>query len=439
MNRIVFILMALTVNTYAQNLSYDNFPDADPPYYRVRYNASDRPGELVFPVSYTIWIPSGVETLRGVIVHQHGCGWGSCTTGLTGAYDLHWQALAKKHQCALLGPSYEQSEGGDCVSWCDPRNGSDLSFQKSLKDLGTLSGHPELATVPWALWGHSGGGAWVGFMTLLHPDRVAAVWLNSGIPIIANSTSQPDIDYMDFPDEALEVPMMCNLGTQEGVTVKEGKHAKRWKLTEQFFRTVRAKGGLIGVAVDPLTAHSTGNQRYLAIPWFDACLEQRLPLKGDKPLRKISKKEAWLATPLGTKAYPQSQYSGDKNEAVWLPNKAVAKAWEHYIRDTEIPDSTPPPSPFNIDVKNGCITWEAEADLESGIAYFVIVGDDKEIATVRNENVNPFSRPVFQGINNSDSPLQPLQKMSYTDTIAISNNIYVFTMYSVNTVGLRSE
>ena len=31
-------------------------------------------------------------------------------------------------------------------------------YGKGLADLGAKAGHPELATVPWALWGHSGGG-----------------------------------------------------------------------------------------------------------------------------------------------------------------------------------------------------------------------------------------------------------------------------------------
>ena len=88
----------------AQKPPYDVFPPAEPPYYRVRYEASDKPGELAYAVNYTVWIPPGVKTLRGVIVHQHGCGEGSCKSGLTGAYDLHWQALAKKHDCALLSP-----------------------------------------------------------------------------------------------------------------------------------------------------------------------------------------------------------------------------------------------------------------------------------------------------------------------------------------------
>ena len=102
MRSLALLVFACAASLHAQQPPYDVFPPAEPPYYRVRYEASTKPGELSFPVNYTIWIPPGVKTLRGVIVHQHGCGEGSCKSGLTGAYDLHWQALAKKHDCALL-------------------------------------------------------------------------------------------------------------------------------------------------------------------------------------------------------------------------------------------------------------------------------------------------------------------------------------------------
>src|SRR5262245_23735241 len=217
------VLLAAAADLHAQKAPYDVFPPAEPPYYRVRYDASTKAGELVYPVNYTIWIPPGVKTLRGVIVHQHGCGEGSCKSGLTGAYDLHWQALARKHDCALLAPAYEQPEKENCQMWCDPRNGSDAAFQRGLTDLGAKSGHPELATVPWALWGHSGGGLWSGAMTLLHPDRVAAAWLRSGVPWFeaVQGRGAP----FTISDAALQVPIMCNLGTKEGVTVKEGRFA----------------------------------------------------------------------------------------------------------------------------------------------------------------------------------------------------------------------
>ena len=85
-----------------QNPPYDIFPKAEPPYYQVRYEASGNTKGLQFPVKYTIWIPEGVKSLRGVIVHQHGCGEGSCKSGLTGAWDLHWQALAENNNVRYL-------------------------------------------------------------------------------------------------------------------------------------------------------------------------------------------------------------------------------------------------------------------------------------------------------------------------------------------------
>ena len=65
-------------------------------YLEVKYPASELPGELQMGVIYTLWLPDNVKTIRGIIVHQHGCGTGACKGGETAAYDLHWQALAKK-------------------------------------------------------------------------------------------------------------------------------------------------------------------------------------------------------------------------------------------------------------------------------------------------------------------------------------------------------
>ena len=74
-------------------------------YATVEYPASTAENELQVGVTYTLWIPEGVKTLRGVIVHQHGAGTTASREGATAAYDLHWQALAKKWDCALLGPT----------------------------------------------------------------------------------------------------------------------------------------------------------------------------------------------------------------------------------------------------------------------------------------------------------------------------------------------
>ena len=432
------VLATLTL-ALAQVAPYDQAPTVEPPYYRVRYEASTKPGELIFPVQYTVWIPEGVKALRGVIVHQHGCGEGSCKSGQTGAFDLHWQALAKKHACALLSPSYEQPEGADCQMWCDPRNGSDAAFQEALADLGAQSGHPELDTVPWALWGHSGGGHWSGGMTLLHPDRVAAVWLRSGVPLLLANPDRPEIKTHNAPDAAFSVPMMCNPGTKEGVTEKTGRFAGVWPANETFFKAMRAKGALIGVAVDPLTSHECGNQRYLAIPWLDACLSARLPDKSGAPLKPMPTEDAWLAPLLSSEAVPAAQFKGNAKEAVWLPNETVAMQWEQYVTDTAVTDTTPPPAPSAPVVKGKELTWTAEADLESGISKFLIERDGQVIATVPAEGKNPYGRPIFQGLLYSDTPLAPLVAMRFTDDTAEAGKQHVYRVIAVNTVGLKSE
>jgi len=417
---------------------YDVFPAAEPPYYRVRYDADTAAGGLAFPVNYTLWIPPAARTLRGVIVHQHGCGEGSCKSGLTGAYDLHWQALANKHDCALLAPAYEQPDKAECQLWCDPRNGSGAAFQRCLTDLGAASGHPELARVPWALWGHSGGGHWAGGMVMLHPDRVAAAWLRSGVPLLAADPARERIKPHVLPDAALGVPLMCNPGTQEGVTVKGGRFAGVWPANEAFFTAVRGRGGLIAVAVDPLTAHECGNQRYLAIPWLDAALAARLPAGSGAALRPMPTDRAWLAPPTGGEAVPAARFEGDALAAAWLADEAVARAWMHYVRDTRVPDDSPPPAPTRAVVDGGELRWEAEADPESGLAAFRIERDGEPLATLPEKGANPFGRPLFQNLQYSDTPSLPLVPMRYVDATARPGVVHEYRIRSVNTLGLES-
>ncbi|QDS93738.1 hypothetical protein FF011L_25110 [Roseimaritima multifibrata] len=437
------LLLPFAAVAFAQQPPYDQAPLAEPPYYQVRYEASEKPGELIYPVVYTVWIPADVKTLKGVIVHQHGCGEGSCKSGQTGAYDLHWQALARRHQCALLSPAYEQPEGTDCQMWCDPRNGSDATFQQALADLGKTTGHPELNEVPWALWGHSGGGHWAGGMSLLHPERVAAAWLRSGVPYLQPVEGR-DIKPYTVSADALAVPRMCNLGTKEGVTVKGDRFAGVWPSNQTFFEAMRKQNALIGIAVDPLTAHECGNQRYLAILWLDACLTARLPKEPGQPLLPIDSDKAWLATTptdseTVTKPFPASGFSGDLEETVWLPNERVAKAWQRYGADTQIVDSTPPPAPRRLRIEGGQLVWDADADLESGISHFVITKDGVSIGSVPEKPKNSFGRPLFQGLQYSDTPALPLAEMRFTLPSQTTHDVDQYQVHAVNTVGLTSK
>src|SRR6187401_3296774 len=188
--------------------------------HTVEYPPSTQPGELIYKSVYRLWIPDGVKRLRAVIVHQHGCGVGSWKNGLTAADDLHWQALAKKWDAALLGPSYQIGEKDNCRMWCDPRNGSEKTFIRALSDFAEESGHAELEKVPWALWGHSGGGFWSSLMLTLHPDRIAAIWFRSGSAY--GAWTKGEIPAPALTDAVYKVPLMFNGGVKEETDPKHG-------------------------------------------------------------------------------------------------------------------------------------------------------------------------------------------------------------------------
>jgi hypothetical protein len=409
-------------------------------YFTVTYPPATAEGELQMGVTYTVWIPAGVAKLRGVIVHQHGCGVGACKGGETAAYDLHWQALAKKWDCALLGPSYHQAEQQNCRLWCDPRNGSRQTFLRSLHDLAALCKHPELEQVPWCLWGHSGGGFWASLMQTSDPDRIVAIWFRSGTAF--PTWEKGEIPKPTISDTVYSIPMMCNPGAKE----KDDKRFNgAWTGSLAMFRAYRAEGAPIGFAPDPNSSHDCGVSRYLAIRFFDACLAMRLPERGaaDQKLRPVDISHAWYAPVEGTEAATTASFTGKKEEAVWLPNAVVAKAWSEYVTDGAVSDFTPPPAPMSVNVARLVtggfeIRWQAEADLESGLREFVILRDGTSIGTVPSKSVAKLGRAQFQPMSYHDTPEAPLGEMIYRDDTAAAGALYRYEVRAVNTAGLKS-
>jgi pimeloyl-ACP methyl ester carboxylesterase len=412
-------------------------------YLKIDYPASTNTDELQTAVTYTLWMPDGVKTIRGIIVHQHGAGTTASIEGSTAAYDLHWQALAKKWDCALLGPSYhvlnekiDLSPGGSEL-WFDPRKGSEKTFLKALDEFAAKSGHAEIKAVPWCLWGHSGGGIWADVMADLHPERVAALWLRSGSA--AMFRSKPEFPQPGIPAAAFAIPTMCNPGAKE---LKKLPYTG----TLTTFQEFRAKGAPIGFAPDPRTDHECGDSRYLAIPFLDACLAMRLPDKGatNQNLKPVDISTAWLAPWPATEAQPAAAFKGNPNEVVWLPNEAVAKAWMEYVKTGEVGDSTPPPAPYDVNAtpkgdEGMEIRWNAEVDFESGIRGFIVLRDGQELASVPQKPLGKFGRPLFQSMTYHDTPSQPMPEMRYLDVTAKAGEKHAYAVITVNGVELKSE
>jgi hypothetical protein len=408
-------------------------------YLQLEYPPSTTAGELQLGVTHTLWIPDGIQKVRAVVVHQHGAGIPAAQAGATSAYDLQWQALAKKWDCVLLGPSYRvlndatDTTPGGAELWFDPRLGSDRVFLRALDEFAAKSGHAEISSVPWCLWGHSGGGIWANIMSMLPPDRVLAAFLRSG-----NTTGRTmhETTPLIIPPAMYEIPTMVNFGVGE-----RGKRA--WDGGIATFEQYRAQGAPIALAPDPRTAHWCGDSRYLAIPFFEACLQMRLS-DWNNILRPVDLSSAWLATPLGDIAVPAAEFKGDPNKAVWLPNASVAKIWMEYVRTGNVAATSAPPAPVNVRVKadgnhGTVITWEIEIDIEGGLGGFIVLRDGHGIVRLPTgppEEV--FGRPLFQGLSFHDTPFAPLPQMVHVDSSAQARIKHQYTVIALNSAGVPS-
>ncbi|MCG6156068.1 SGNH/GDSL hydrolase family protein [Rubinisphaera margarita] len=381
--------------------------------YQAHYPADLTPGALRISVDYYLWIPDGVETVRGVIVHQHGCGVGASVGGQTAADDLQWQALAAKWDCALLGSSYEPREGINCRLWCDPRNGSGARFLQALGDFSDLAGHRELETAPWCLWGHSGGGFWSSLMQVEHPERIVAIWFRSGTAF--GYWTKGDIEVPNIPDAAYRIPMMANPG------VKERDHERfqaAWTGLLAMQKAYQEQGAtFFEFAADPNTSHECGGSRFLAIPFFDFWLEHRLPTDPADQLRPA--------------VAALDQWHGE-----------MSRRLEGYLHAGLADDRTPPPPPANVrgqrnDDQSLTLTWTATADLESGLKGFVIEHDGEPIAALPETPQATFGHYLFQGISYHDTPNAPLAEM--TVTIPDADAAESYSVRAVNTCDLKSE
>ena len=409
-------------------------------YIQLVYPPSTKTGELQIGVTYQLWIPDGIKTVRAVIVHQHGAGIPAAQSGATSAYDLHWQALAKRWDCVLLGPSYRVLNDaidltpGGAELWFDARRGSERTFLRALDEFAAKSGHAEIATVPWCLWGHSGGGIWSNVMSTLHPERVLAAFLRSGTA--ATFRPKPEFVQPKVPPAIYEIPTMVNFGMGE-------KGRLPWDGSVATFQEYRAQGAPIGFAPDPRTGHWCGDSRYLAIPFFDVCLQMRLT---DWPniLKPMNMSSAWLAIPFGDTAVPAAEFKGDPNKAAWLPNAAVAKIWMDYVRTGTVSGAGAPPAPVNVRAKASAasgneISWDAEADIASGLGGFIVLRDGHGIVRLPTQPPEVvYGRPLFQGLSYHDTPYAPLPQMKHVDTSAPAGAKHVYTVIALNSAGVPS-
>ena len=366
-------------------------------------------------VEYFMWIPENVKTVKGIIVHQHGCGETAYKSGRNAFHDVQWRALAKKWDFALMGTSYTSTT--DCFDWIHPEEGSYNAFILGISEIAKKSEHQELENVPWVLWGHSGGGHWAYDMVLQHPDRIICAVLKSPA-------------WSDTSSLGLEVPLLCLLGMRESINTFS---SFVYSTAVEAMKYRIAKNAPVCIAPDPSAGHESADSRLLAIPFIDEILK----LRESDSTTLISKSSQYfidLENFNPTDKLTDITYANNWN---WFPDKIFAEKWLEFINTGTIPDTTPPSEPpYNVSARDEgqsiVINWQADADLESGIKDFRIYRNNKLINTGSDRSKWNFR------IDYHDNPIEIYDKFEFVDRAIKKNKKYKYQISIVNNAGLES-
>ena len=367
-------------------------------------------------VEYFMWIPENVKTVKGIIVHQHGCGETAYQSGRNAFHDVQWRTLAKKWNFALMGTSYTSTK--DCFDWIHPDEGSYNAFIRGISKIAKKSDHQELENVPWVLWGHSGGGHWAYDMVLQHPDRILCAVLKSPA-------------WADTSRLGLEVPLLCLLGMRESIDVFS---SFVYSTAVEAMKYRIAGNAPVCIAPDPSSGHESGKSRLLAIAFIDEILKLRLT-DSTIMINRSNQYFIDLETYKVTDKLAGITYSNNWN---WFPDKIFAEKWLEFINTGTVSDTTPPAEPpYNVTLRgegqSNVIMWDADADLESGIKDFRIFRNDKLI------NIGPDRTEWNFQIDYHDNPIDIYDKFEFVDRCIKYNKRYKYQISFLNNAGLESE
>jgi hypothetical protein len=85
------------------------------------------------------------------------------------------------------------------------------------------------------------------------------------------------------------------------------------------------------------------------------------------------------------------------------------------------------------------ITWDAEADFESGTREFIVYRDGRDIGQVPEKPIGRFGRALFQGMSYHDTPEKPLPEMKFIDKNIKPGETGTYKVVAVNGVGTKSK
>ena len=266
---------------------------------------------------HALYVPASLDTVRGLILALGGPDTRGFATGKplgapSPAVEASLQALGQ--ELRTLASAYGLAVIGTSLTAMADDPEWDPILVDYIGELGEMSRHPELRTVPVLVYGMSTGAPEAIGFTVRNPGRVAGLFLK--VPSAVSSVTSGD---------ALRVPTYVVLAELDAFV-------NNATLTTAFERN-RGAGALWALATEPDVPHHslTSAQRELTINWISTILDLRLPATSSAPLREIPETSGWLGNRATGEAAPWATYSGNRALASWLPSEATAQEWERFV------------------------------------------------------------------------------------------------------------
>jgi len=254
-------------------------------------------------VLFTLWIPEGLKTVRG-IYHT--------PFNLDTVEKEQSRAMARNWGFALVGGNLMRVNRAEMGP----------AFVAGLADLANRSGHAELAHVPLLFSSMSAGTG----MCLALAEHLPGRTLACGLVALEVGPDTPAVR---------DVPMVTIFGSKDGQQLP--------KLEALLPQRRAALDASWSIAVQWGRGHEWGQANNLLWPFFDEIIRQRIPAdaataSGPVQLRRYDPARVWLADPATWKnrlptITPGTDYPRDKTAACWLPGEDVARVWQAFVVD----------------------------------------------------------------------------------------------------------
>jgi len=254
-----------------------------------------------------LWIPPGTHPVKGVFISGHGGGGGDSRNF---ARDENVRALAMRLGFAVAGlhnfPGRRVYEEGAEV------------FFRAMDKFSSMGFHPELANLPFVMYGSSNGGAATyGFINYA-PERAICFVAN------VSAGGRPEVPV----EEALSVPGVFIIGKFDALIRQRGIDR-----TEKLIYDARINGAQWSWALE-LKGHEDGFSFDIYMKLVEQAVKLRYPKNGDPSKGKIDlvtleQKDGWLVDQDSwgsglTYVDSYDDYNGDKSRAGWVLNKDIA-------------------------------------------------------------------------------------------------------------------